>query len=335
MRKQPKFSSRESSYEFSRDFSLLMTRAIFVFIASIFLIMPVVYQSGEISISTQLVICTPFLLFLGIPHGAIDNVLYLRDRKISNFKFIGTYLVIIAANVVLWFVAPVMAYVLFLILSAYHFGQSQFSHYFKSQPPLLKVLFSVWGLAILSALVFFNIEEVYQIMADSSEFSRFGIVHGEIFMMYFFFGSFFSTIAILIYLSITKAISIETLMMELLVLSLILICFFLMPLLIGFTLYFVILHSFKVLREEFNFLMNEKKVKSIKSFTAMITPFTLLSIFGIAFLFGMIYLDIFNISYGYCLLIVISSITLPHVFVMDNFYKLLFKRKIRSAGIQD
>ena len=123
--------------------------------------------------------------------------------------------------------------------------------------------------------------------------------------------------------------------MELLVLSLVLICFFLMPLLIGFTLYFVILHSFKVLREEFNFLLSDQKVHSFKSFMAMITPFTLLSIFGIAFLFGLIYFDIFNMSYGYCLLIVISSITLPHVFVMDNFYGLLFKRKLSSAGIQD
>lgn len=312
-----------------------MTRAIFIFIASILLFIPVIYQAGEISTATQLVICTPFLLFLGIPHGAIDNVLYIRDKNISNFKFIGIYLIIIAANVALWLVMPVLAYVLFLVLSAYHFGQSQFSHYFKSQPPLTKALFSLWGLAILSALVYFNMEEIYSIMSNSSEFRQFAGVHGERFMMYFFAASFISTIGILVYKSVIKAISIETLLMELLVLSLILVCFFLMPLLIGFTLYFVILHSFKVLREEFNYLKSERKVDSIKSFTAAITPFTLLSIFGIAFLFGMIYFDILKISYGYCLLIVISSITLPHVFVMDNFYDLLFKRKIRAAGTQN
>jgi Brp/Blh family beta-carotene 15,15'-monooxygenase len=312
-----------------------MTRAIFAFIASILLFMPVIYQAGEISIATQLAICTPFLLFLGIPHGAIDNVLYIRDKNISNFKFIGIYLTIIAANIGLWLVMPVLAYVLFLILSAYHFGQSQFSHYFKSQPPLTKALFSLWGLTILSALVYFNMEEVYTIMANSSEFNQFAGVHGQTFMRYFFAASFISTIGILIYKSIVKIISIETLLMELLVLSLILICFFLMPLLIGFTLYFVILHSFKVLREEFNYLKSERKVDSVKSFTAIITPFTLLSIFGIAFLFGMIYFDFLQISYGYCLLIVISSITLPHVFVMDNFYDLLFKRKVRAAGTQN
>jgi len=312
-----------------------MTRAIFVFIASMLLFMPVIYQSGEISIATQLVICTPFLLFLGIPHGAIDNVLYIRDKNISNVKFIGVYLVIIALNVAIWFIFPVLAYVLFLILSAYHFGQSQFSHYFKSQPPLTKALFSLWGLAILSALVYFNLEEIYSIMANSSEFNQFAGVHGKTFMMYFFAASFSATIGILIYKSIVKIISIEILLMELLVLSLILICFFLMPLLIGFTLYFVILHSFKVLREEFNYLKSEQKVDSVKSFASIITPFTLLSIFGIAFLFGMIYFDFLQISYGYCLLIVISSITLPHVFVMDNFYDLLFKRKVRAAGTQN
>jgi Brp/Blh family beta-carotene 15,15'-monooxygenase len=265
-----------------------MTRAIFVFIASILLFIPVIYQAGDISVETQLAICTPFLLFLGIPHGAIDNVLYIRDKNISNFKFIGIYLVIIAANVGLWLVTPVLAYVLFLVLSAYHFGQSQFSHYFKSQPPLTKALFSLWGLAILSALVYFNLEEIYSVMANSSEFNQFSVVHGELFMMYFFAAAFIGTIGILIYQSIVKVISIETLMMELLVLSLILICFYLMPLLIGFTLYFVILHSFKVLREEFNYLKSEQKVNSVKSFAAIITPFTLLSIFEIAFLFGIL-----------------------------------------------
>ena len=312
-----------------------MTRAIFIFIASILLFMPVIYQAGDISIATQLAICTPFLLLLGIPHGAIDNVLYIRDKKISNFNFIGIYLVIIGANVALWFITPVLAYILFLVLSAYHFGQSQFSHYFESQTLPVKALSCFWGLAILSALVYFNMEEVQGVMTSSAEFGHFEMVHSEIIATWFFLVSLAGTLALLIYMSACQYISTETLLMELLVLSLILVCFFLMPLLIGFTLYFVILHSIKVLREEFIYLKSEQKINSVKSFAAIITPFTLLSIFGIGFLFGMIYLGFLQISYGYCLLIAISSITLPHVFVMDNFYDLLFKRKISAARTQN
>ncbi|MFT7032375.1 MAG: Brp/Blh family beta-carotene 15,15'-monooxygenase, partial [Cyclobacteriaceae bacterium] len=128
------------------------------------------------------------------------------------------------------------------------------------------------------------------------------------------------------FLAFKKALEVEALLMEILVIVLILICFYLMPLLIGFTLYFVILHSFKVLREEYKFLNSEREVRSIGHFIMMVAPFTLFSIAGIAFLFALNYFNFLSLSYGYILLIAISSITLPHIFVMDRFYNLLFNK---------
>ncbi|MFT4970702.1 MAG: hypothetical protein ACI9O4_002463, partial [Chitinophagales bacterium] len=67
----------------------------------------------------------------------------------------------------------------------------------------------------------------------------------------------------------------------------------------------------------------EKEVHSFLNFMKLLSPFTLVSIAGIAMLFALIYLNILKLSYGYLLLMVISSITLPHVFVMNSFYNLL------------
>jgi hypothetical protein len=108
-------------------------------------------------------------------------------------------------------------------------------------------------------------------------------------------------------------------------LALIFVSFYLMPVIIGFTLYFVILHSFKVLGEEYRFLKLAKEVKSRVAFVKLLTPFSILSFFGMGVVFALIHFNILAMSYGYCLLIIISSITLPHVFVMNKFYKLLFK----------
>ncbi len=300
-----------------------MTRAIFLFISSLLLLLPFVSSEEASSISSQMILCIPLILFLGIPHGAIDNVLYLRKRKIKNAVFIGVYVLIIGLNIGFWMLSPILAYALFLILSAYHFGQSQFSQYFTKQSWNQKALYFFWGLALLFGFVLFNLKEINDIMIQYEEFAVFSPLHQKFAMQIGFAITLALTVGFLLKLTIKKAITIENLSMELLVLCLILVCFYLMPLLIGFTLYFVILHSFKVLREEYHFLNFEREVSSVKGFIYLLTPFTLLSVVGIAFMFGLIHFDVLTISYGYCLIIIISSITLPHVFVMNRFYDLL------------
>lgn len=304
-----------------------MTRAIFLFISSLLLLLPLVSIGEDISISSQMVVCIPFVLFLGIPHGAIDNVLYLRQSKTNNALFIGVYVFIIGLNIFFWILSPSMAYVLFLVLSAYHFGQSQFSQYFKNQLFDLKALYFFWGLALLFGFVLFNLEEINGIMNQYEEFEVFSPLHQKTWMQIGFAITLAVTIGFKLKLTLQKTMTVEDFLMELLVLALILVCFYLMPLFIGFTLYFVILHSFKVLREEYQFLNVEREVSSIKGFIFMLAPFTLLSIVGIAFVFGLIHFEVLSISYGYCLIIIISSITLPHVFVMNRFYDLLSYRK--------
>lgn len=305
-----------------------MTRTIFIFIASLLLLFPLVYAVGEISVQDQLLFCTPFLLILGIPHGAIDNVLYLRKKQDQNLRFIGIYLFVIALNVAVWLILPQLAYVLFLLLSAYHFGQSQFSHYLKKPKTKHLIIYLSWGLSVLSGLIFFNLHEIHLIMNDFSEFDQFRALHESNLMTGVFYSSTAITSLSLVLFTTKKLIKVETLVMESLVLVLILASFYLLPFIIGFSLYFVILHSLKVLREEYGFLIEEKDVKSVIGFTKLVAPFTLFSLFGIALLFGMIYFEIISLPYGYLLLIVISSITLPHVFVMNRFYDQLFSRKV-------
>ncbi len=308
-----------------------MTRAIFIFISGLLLLSPLVFYAGEVSVSTQLLYCTPFLLFLGIPHGALDNILVANKKGLNNFHFICIYLVLIGVNIFLWIIIPRVAYILFLLMSAYHFGQSQFTHYFDQQPLSHKILFLSWGISLLSGLIYLNIEEISLIISNYTDFEVFEALHQAYPMFWLFVTSTSLTIAQMITFVAFQKLRMESLFMEALVLLLIFSCFYLMPLLVGFTLYFVILHSFKVLLEEFKFLKTKKEVQSTGSFIRMIAPFTLLSIAGICLLFGLIYIDILKMNYGYTLMIVISAITFPHVFVMNWFYDFLFRSNFSKS----
>lgn len=284
--------------------------------------LPLLVLLEDISMTQQLLLSAPFILLLGIPHGAIDNILVKQDLPVSNAHFIALYVAIIGINMLLWIVLPQAAYVLFLLLSAFHFGQSQFSHYFKNRRLVHRALSFSWGLAVLSALILFNIEQIDQLTSGHPDFASFAPLHPFSFIQFLFGTATAATLVILIWLAFFhRELKREHVLLETIILALIFTTFYLVPLIIGFTLYFVVLHSYKVLGEEYRFLRLADTVKSRFGFIKLLTPFSLLSFLGIAALFFLIYFGVIDISYGYCVLIIISSITLPHVFVMNQFYK--------------
>ncbi|MFA0960890.1 Brp/Blh family beta-carotene 15,15'-dioxygenase [Roseivirga sp. BDSF3-8] len=310
-----------------------MTRAAIIFIISLVMVLPLLLLFGEPSLSDQLYLCIPFLLLLGIPHGAIDNILFIRNKPISPALFNAVYLVFVGINIALWFIFPAIAYMVFLLISAYHFGQSQFSHYLSQQIAKHKLLYLSWGTLLISSLVLLNYSEVMGIASKHAEFSFLRSLHGYQLMVFMCLISGLGTVCLMGRLWHIKVLSRGAFLRELLLLGVLLGCFYLTPLLIGFTLYFVILHSFKVLREEYVFLKASGEVFSIRQFIKLVAPLTLFSIGGIGLLFGLIYMGWLPISYGYCLLIAISSITLPHVFVMNRFYVRFFRKKNQYKAV--
>lgn len=267
----------------------------------------------------------PFILLIGIPHGAIDNILYLKNSPISNVQFISFYLIVIVINLAIWVVIPIVGYLIFLLISAYHFGQSQFSHYFYDTDTPFKLLSFSWGVSILSGLIYFNSVSISQLgMVDSNLF-EINWIHTVLDMKVLLIVSTLLTLLLILQKVLTKKLSLEHLFMEVIVLAIILTTFYLLPLLVSFSLYFIILHSYKVLKEEYNFLKDKNVINNITGFIKILAPLTILSLVGILLVFYLIANNWLPISYGYALFLIISSITLPHVFVMNRFYKFIRK----------
>ena len=70
------------------------------------------------------IIALAAILFFGVPHGAIDHKIHLKFSKKSNVKkFILIYVLVGLGFLLWWVLMPLKALLIFIILSAYHFGQ--------------------------------------------------------------------------------------------------------------------------------------------------------------------------------------------------------------------
>tara|TARA_R110002073_G_scaffold163377_5_gene319478 strand:+ start:501 stop:1214 length:714 start_codon:yes stop_codon:yes gene_type:complete len=230
-----------------------MTKVIFLFI-SIFFILLAIFSGGfVVNLEQQLLFALILIIVFGIPHGAIDNVIFLQQSKLSKWKFYLNYIGGVIINILSWIYFPEFAFMLFILISAYHFGQSQFSNYnFKGTQS--KLLFISWGMALLLGMLSFNQLEIIEMTSQMSEFDRLSAFLSGSFLEIGFLAFFILTLFLLFRLVILKKLKIEQFLMEVFVYSLAFAGFYVFPLLVGFTLYFVVLHSIKVLNEEYLFV---------------------------------------------------------------------------------
>jgi beta-carotene 15,15'-dioxygenase len=75
-------------------------------------------------IGLQLGLAALVIVALGLPHGALDAMVALRDvAGLGRARFLALYLALAAATVLAWYLAPVAVLVAFLVLSVVHFGR--------------------------------------------------------------------------------------------------------------------------------------------------------------------------------------------------------------------
>ena len=290
----------------------------FIYLVAIYLVFVVFNYLQPISIQNQLVFSTVLILAFGVPHGSIDNLLYLTKHKISSFTFYFFYLSIMMAYAVSWFFFPISCFVLFLLLSAYHFGESHFSDYafpFKWR----KGFYFLWGIFLLASLLFWNKAELLSLSNSFSDTASFNQVYSSTLLPIVFYASAAVTLVSLLYLLLRNTISLADFFSELFQIFILQITFYLFPILIGFTLYFVCIHSLRSLYQEYHYLKAQEGSLSILKFIRYLLPHTLISFFFIGILMYVSLKEYIAISSPMISIIMISVITLPHSIVMSNF----------------
>lgn len=259
------------------------------------------------------------ILLLGIPHGAIDNSIFLSGSGMPVPRFFALYIGVIAANVLLWFMLPELAYAAFILLSAYHFGQSQLTD--VSILRGRKFVFLLWGLAVMSTYLYSNRVELLNLIAAYEDLAAFSIFFNGSFLLISLTTSVSASLGLLIYLTATGTMRLERFLRELFVFGIVATTAYLFSFLLGFALFFVTVHAFKVLQSEYGYLLETNKLKDVKQFIKALLPLSLLSIAGISMLTAAVYFELFSISYPLLFMVIISSITVPHAYVMERFYR--------------
>ena len=118
----------------------------------------------SINTSSQFIIFFIGILLLGVPHGAADLLVANRNadtgkKVFSRVRFLAIYisrLFLFAA--ILWFF-PVIGIILFIFFAAYHFGESDL-YKFKTNTLLGKLFVISYGLVILAVILLQHFEEV-------------------------------------------------------------------------------------------------------------------------------------------------------------------------------
>lgn len=297
-----------------------MNRFTFIFLVCIYALFLVYQALTEISIDHQLKVASIFILLFGIPHGAIDHVLFFRKRNMSPFNFYSIYLGLIGCFVCLWLWQPLLSLVLFLLLSAYHFGESQLVDIKLSKKRYKPLIYFNWGLALLATLMYYNLSELHVVTAFFQDTESFKVVYDEDVIFWFFVITNILNLGSLCFLFNITKLSISRFSSEIFLIALIHLTFFLFPFIIGFSLYFVVLHSMVVMHQEYLFFKAENQAFSVLKFIKLLLPYSILSIVFTALLFLMSFWGYINISIPFLAIIIISVITLPHAIVMTIFY---------------
>lgn len=265
----------------------------------------------------QIILGFALIFSFGILHGANDLLLIQNNKfkkiTISFIKTLVVYILIVTASAVLFYLIPWFALLLFIIVSAFHFGEQQWKELINIYPTwICNSIAFTYGLFILLLLFIFHASEVENIIF---EITKIRISPLYILLLFKIVGSAFFLIISYSYFKYSK---IRTkILTELFYLIVFTILFKSSSLIWGFSIYFIIWHSIPSILEQMKFLYGNYSFTHFKTYCKEASLYWIISILGIVILY---YLfrekQIFNAIFFSFL----AAITFPHAFVITKMY---------------
>jgi Brp/Blh family beta-carotene 15,15'-monooxygenase len=249
------------------------------------------------------------LFVVGIPHGAVDHLL-IADKKNVLVEFIIKYLVIIVAYFILWLYYPSLALIIFIIYSAFHFGESELEELgIKNTSIKIYATSFLLGLSILMFIICMHFNESLQLLSKINGLDSLLSLKGiSPFQLYI--------IPSLAFLYILFQATFQKHYSLLAVLLLLVIGVF-VPLLLSFALYFICQHSYNAWKH----VQKQLEIPNFALYKKTI-PYTIGALF--IFLFLLVFVNV-NSSYLQLMstnfFMFLACISLPHFLLMHVFYK--------------
>ena len=254
-----------------------------------------------------------FIFSFGILHGSNDiSLLEVRDDKKvpgwSYVKILTSYLIFIGLTAVLFYVLPVIGLLVFILLSAYHFGEEHWRDKLNDSSFLGRIFYMLYGLLVLFLLFQAHSTEVIDLVDSIT-----GVAISE--------GIFQWTPLILFSLAVIYSLfflgALRTMIFnskDLLYLVVFFVVFNATSLLWAFAIYFIIWHALPSLMAQVSYLYGDisqlnmlRYLKSSIGYWAI----SLVGIYGIYWFFSLDETNFLPIFFP-----ILAALTFPHVFVM-------------------
>jgi Brp/Blh family beta-carotene 15,15'-monooxygenase len=279
---------------------------------------------GEIPMKIQLLYFAIMIGTTGIPHGALDHVI-AKTNAISNGQtfsiqqFLGRYVLAILLYSAAWIFLPGISLIIFLLISAWHFGETDLSNADDTRPWNLSRL--LWGSLVLMLILLTHFEETTSVVLRITQGSVIaekimGHVKTNGFIYFIVVASFFFAAAAVANSKNKIRISGQYIIN---LIAILLLCSQL-PLLPAFALYFGGWHAIKSFEIIFKFLHDAKEEMASKPLTMWknALPMTFLAAFGFIFMAYIWNGTGLKMDPLPAIFIFLSIITLPHLDVMDK-----------------
>jgi len=292
---------------------------VFIYIVCSYAVSIVLQAYSNIPIEFQIMGSALLLLCIGIPHGTLDHLLTFNKQETNPLKFYVYYLGAIVLYLLLWIVSPSIGLVSFLLVSAFHFGETQLHFFFKTKSKLQLLIYLNWGISILFTLIYYNSIELGEMTTSFDDTQVFLALYEHEIVKPIFMVSNALSLASFALMYLGNSITSQTVLSEVFFLAVIHLTAFLFPFIICFTLYFIVLHSLPSIVHQFSFFKKLNKKFSVMRLIKLMAPYSILSILMSSILICLSYLNYLPISIPLVSLIVISVITLPHAVVMYKF----------------
>jgi len=291
-----------------------------------------------LSTNSQFIIFLVGILLLGVPQGAADLLVANRSadaskKTFSSVRFLSIYisrLFLFAA--VFWFF-PVIGNLLFIFFAAYHFGETDLNQ-FKTNTLLGKLFVISYGLVILSVILLHHFEElkpVFQLFKSGKENQIFInlIDHNKYIIMNISCVSFFITT--FLYFIKNNNLKTNEKGIFLIHFSVILFILFNLPLLLGFTFYFVVWHSVLSMNNIVIYLRKDNTF-TFNTIAKQILLYSIIAIAGIG-IFGLTgFMFVSNNAIVGYLFLGLAVLTAPHMQIMHDMYNNLRTSKTALAN---
>ena len=275
------------------------------------------WLTSFLSNENQLIFGFSLIFTFGILHGANDLVLINQleqKKKKTLLKILASYVLVVLVSVLLFTKIPLVALVLFILVSGYHFGEQHWQSKIKDgNKQLLKIFQFNYGLLILILLFYFNKIEVIKIILQITSME---ISSSEIDLVLIAV----VTLVILTsyYLRKSSESFRESIIEQLFYLGLLSVIFKASSLIWGFTIYFIFWHSIPSLNDQIIFLYGKYTISNFKKYFKSAFLYWIISLIGIGVLYlvakDLIIFDALFFSF-------LASITFPHAIVILKMYE--------------